>query len=62
MRDDIISATFTNARGETITWGADGAHVLTRLDGMAGLTALVTTSRAPGQDGEFIIWTDGLME
>lgn len=52
MRDDIISAAFTNARGETITWGADGAHVLTRLDGMAGLTALVTTSRAPGQDGE----------
>lgn len=52
MRDDIISATFTNARGETITWGADGAHILTRLDGMAGLTALVTTSRAPGQDGE----------
>lgn len=52
MRDDIVMATFTGARGESITWGVDGAHVLVAAAGLDGLTGIITTSRAPGQDGE----------
>lgn len=52
VRDDIVTATYVNARGESIEWGVDGPHVLERLDGVSGLNALATTSRAPGQDGE----------
>lgn len=54
MRDDIITATYMSARGEALSWGVDGAHVLSSISGISGLTALVSTSRTPGQDGE--IW------
>lgn len=52
MRDDIVTATFTSAGGASITWGVDGAHILVSAAGLDGLTGVITTSRAPGQDGE----------
>lgn len=49
---DVIQATYVNARGNQIAWGADGAHILTSIDGLGGLDAIVSTNLAPGQDGE----------
>lgn len=52
--------TFTNARGESVTFGNSGPFLLTKLEGAGAVGTDIQTQKAPYQDG--VTYLDAVLE
>lgn len=46
---------FTNARGESVVFGAAGPFILTHIDGTGGVAADIKSTKSPYQDGSSFV-------